>query len=343
MKALVFSDLQASDGSERLFSDTSRSLQEYRVEKFYREAAKIYTKHGCDAVWDGGDTLDDRNSVPITVIDIVGRGIELFPKSRFNFKIQGNHDTYLRNNEVHNGKLFSSVFRVIPGMEVIEHQDTAYFMCSYPSSEASLRDWIQENARRYRDSKKVLLGHFDVVGAKMPGGSMVTGIERSVLEPFDLVLLGHIHLPQSFGNIHFIGSPFQQDFAERDQKKRVAIFDSSDMSIEWVELSGFPEYHNVSFDVFVKTVTDKSEDRWQVVLKDMKETEKFFAHPLSSRAEPIYSYDPQDEVEVAAAGESILSLSTRDTLSHYLSVNPPDVQMDADEMVSIGFDIAHGT
>lgn len=80
---------------------------------------------------------------------------------------------------------------------------------------------------------KILLGHFDVAGAKvgegqpMIGGALTLGLEDLALAGADAVVMGHIHKPQEWlynrRPIIYCGTPFRTDFGEPEDKSILSI------------------------------------------------------------------------------------------------------------------------
>ena len=113
----------------------------------------------------------------------------------------------------------------------------------------------------------VLIFHDDVMGAKYPSGMVVEkGLSVGELERFDLVLGGHIHLPQDISGCRggFVGSVSQLRKDDVDSKRGwwdVSIRDGK-VSVKVVE-SMAPKY-------IVETIELKEGDEWQVFFKDLR-------------------------------------------------------------------------
>jgi hypothetical protein len=343
LKILVYSDLQATDGHERCFNSPGLSLQQWRVQKFYTDLYRVYQDHGCSALWDLGDTTDDRSSVPVPTIDAVITGLRPFPNQRLNIKLIGNHEQYLRDTSVHIGRLFESKFEVIDKVFVdVVDEETVLICCAYPETDAKLVAWLSETQYKYRNMRQVLLGHFQVAGCELQTGTAVTGVPKSLLRKFQLGLLGHIHKPQELvENVYYVGSPFQQNFGEANEDKRVGIVDLKTLAVEWIELSGYPVYSTVEFSEFKKYAIGHSEDRFKVILRSPEESQEFFAHPLAGRVEPIYDYKlSSGQSEELNAGRSWTSL---DVMARYLKKITPaskGIDIAEEEMLDYGQTIA---
>ena len=338
MKLLCYADLQATDGDELCFTRPNTTLQHYRVEKFFDDAARIYTEHGCKGVVDLGDTTDDRSSIPIPTVEYLGSGMAKLPEGD-RWKITGNHEQYLRDTTVNNRRLFEHWFHVVDGRQIQMMGDWAAFFVSYPADHAELTEWIIKETRRIR-GPKILFGHFQVEGAFYQAGRAMTGVPLKVLEPFSLALLGHIHIPQALTpKVHYVGSPFQQDWGETGQTKRVAIVNTNTMTVEWVPLTGYPEYKMVTMAEFEQIIFDDTpggslEHRYRVKLNSHEEAERFFQHPHFNRATAEYNYDetPPDQTE----GDQ--DWSFEGTCRRYLKMVPPtkvNIDLSDEEMLEM--------
>jgi DNA repair exonuclease SbcCD nuclease subunit len=181
----------------------------------------------------------------------------------------------------------------------------------------------------------------------MNSGQAVTGIDIKSLRFANLVLLGHVHAPQTLGKgVHYVGSPFQQNWGEAGEPKRVAIVDTDACEVNWIPLVGYPEYRQVSVEQYEQIDINKTEDRFKVVITNPEEAQKFYSIPTSGAAEPVYSYN------VAAAtmesnGTQTLTQGwgAEDVMLRYLRRNPISGLSSAlpdDELLQIGKDIMAG-
>lgn len=341
MKLLVYSDLQGTDGDESCRSDPTQSLQHYRIVRFYADLERIYTEHKCQGVIDLGDTTDDRASIPMPTIDAVGAGLERIPDSEYNFKLTGNHEHFLRNTTINNRHLFKHKFTVIDNVAIYDIDGINAVFCSYPASMKELAEWLHKNVKSF-EAPAALFGHFQVAGCKLNNGTALDGIPQKLLAPFACSLLGHIHIPHSIGeDIHYVGSPFQQDWGEAGQKKRVAIFNTEHEDfVEWVPLAGYPEYRQVAWDKF-KTLKNIEEHRYRVLLRSHEETELFFQHPLFQQVEPVYEYDAAVTEELKTEQNWTFDGIVR----RYMALVPPNkigIDIEAEEVLSFGIDLANG-
>lgn len=345
MKLLMYADLQATDGSEVCFRDPSVRLQDWRVRRFFEVIRKIYDEHKCAGLIDLGDTTDDRSSIPVPTIDALMANLEAYA-GHWNIKLIGNHEQYTKDARIHVGKLFARHFTVIEGVEAIDSPDenAIFIFASYPGDYAALEKALLSMFVTYRGKKLVLFGHFQVIGCHLNSGVSREGIPKELVERFEACFLGHVHKPQAVSqDVYYVGSPFQQNFGESYELKRVGIFDTETLAVQWVPLTdyGFPVYRTVTAKEFVKLVKEDSEDRFHVVLKSPEDTEIFFSHPLCNRAETEYSYTTTNDT----SAEAIKSWSFEAVLKRWMAKNPPKdagIEVPEAELLEIGTQIAHG-
>lgn len=340
MRLLIYADLQTTDGDERCFSDPSVSLQHYRVARVFTDLLSVYRQYKCDGLVDLGDTTDDRSSISLPTLNLLGAMLSTLPSSKNNFKLTGNHEQYLRDCTIDNKHLFDHKFRVISQREIIRVEDCTFVFCAYPASHADLTEWLLKEASAIR-GRKVLFGHFQIVGAYLNNAKTVTGVPLEALNGFDTVLLGHIHQPQSLTpRIHYVGSPFQQDWGEAGQLKHLSILDTDTLKVTTVPLEGYPQYRAVSLDEFKQAAQEGGEDRLRVVLKNHEEAEAFFCHPAFNRATAHYDYA---ETAKGEAQEEIKDWTFDGICRRYIELVPPSkigIDFSDEDMLAIGQTIA---
>lgn len=347
MRLLAFADLQATVGTERRFSNPNASLQMYRVKKFYRVLGELFESLKADGIICLGDQTDDRSAIPIPAINAVLEGLERFRgASLLNLKIVGNHEQYQKSTRITCAKLFEGIFKVFDHVDTLKVGKCGFVLAPFPPPDRDAYHTEVQNAiktLRGQVEKVVLLGHFPIAGSQICGGELPRGISASILDGADVALLGDIHRPQKIRKgAWYVGSPFQQDFGESGESKRIALLDTEQYSVEWIKMEGFPLYQHVDIKAFTELVKEDSEDRFRVTLRSSEEVEKFYAHPLSHRAEPEYAFeeDRETEVESPKVPTDWSFTSAVDRYANRVSPKDKGIDLDPEEMTQFGAELA---
>ena len=266
------------------------------MELFYHKLYDYYVRYECNALWDLGDTSDERAAIPWPTLTVVRRGIKRFPVNPSNIKLVGNHEQFTRNVDFDNAELFNDRGRVVSGVETVELEGVAIVCAAYPSTAATdYRQQIESALLACRRKPTIVLGHMDLSGAVTRGGTLLQGLDKELFERAHFGLFGHIHKPQTMGHLYYVGSPFQQNFGESGEEKRLGLvtINGDEITLEWLPIDGFPIYREGTIDDFEAGFSQASEDRWKIYLKNESEASRFFAHPFAWRAVPEYDYHLQ--------------------------------------------------
>lgn len=214
-----------------------------------------------------GDLFDDRVSVPVSVLDVVGKLFdEAHALAEFHLLV-GNHDSALRNPSI-------TSLQVLRGFgNVYSAPRVANSMAFIPWTENLdlLRKWVDQAADA---GARVLFSHAMVQGA-VP---MAKGIPVDVFQPerFDRVILGDVHDPVTVEpNIQYAGAPLQINFGDAGKKRGVWFLDTVSGRFEFFENPVSPKFHNVEPGFKVGDVGPR--DFVKVRIEDYEVAESFIA------------------------------------------------------------------
>ena len=129
--------------------------------------------------------------------------------------VVGNHDTYFKNtNSINSLKASCTVTASMP-ITVNMYWDHPVEV-DMDGETIMLCPWIcPENAeislKMLEETKaQVVMGHFEIQGFEMYKGSINhEGLEKNVFNKFEMVCSGHFHHKSSYGNIHYLGAPYE--------------------------------------------------------------------------------------------------------------------------------------
>jgi len=201
-----------------------------------------------------GDLFDNRNIIPINLLNFGMDIVEEISKIAPLHIIVGNHDLWSKSaSEINTIR----PFRWIPNVtiydktEVFEYNGLNILMMPYIESRLEQVKLIGENR-----NCDYLFCHSDLNGCKMHLTSVAhknsDKIDISDFRSFKKVRSGHIHLVQSNDNFTFVGSIFQMDRNDRGDQKGIFVIDTSDNSEKF--------YPNNISPVFKKVVVKSESD-----------------------------------------------------------------------------------
>lgn len=209
------------------------------IRKFYEECFwPEIDKHGIRTIFHLGDCFDRRKYINFNTLkscrdyffdQASKRGIEVI-------MIVGNHDTFFKNtNDVNS-----------PGLLLQDYDNITTFRgpvdYSIDGRNILLMPWIctdnyQESMDAIKNTKSsVCFGHFEIAGFQMyKGHDNNDGFDPKLFTKFDLVCSGHFHHRSSRGNINYLGNPYELTWADYDDPRGFHIFDTSDLSLEFIK------------------------------------------------------------------------------------------------------------
>lgn len=112
----------------------------------------------------------------------------------------------------------------------------------------------------------VIFGHFDIIGFKLNAHRTSTeGLSRTVFPEGVPVYTGHYHTPQSHGNVHYLGSPYQLSLSEAEDKKSLLIIDDHWHVAESIPIDfGRKQFKWTANELFLRSSELRPSDRVSV-------------------------------------------------------------------------------
>ena len=229
-------------------------------ERFFNEIFFPYLdKHKIDTVLDLGDTFDRRKYINYVTLgrakkfffdQLQSRGIEYHA-------VVGNHSVYYTNtNEVNSMDLLLqeyenfNIYRDEP--VELTFGSTNVIMVPWitkTNSETSLQAIRNSNAH-------ICMGHFDIVGFEMLKGAICDhGLSKELFTSYEQVYSGHFHHPSEYGNINYLGAPYEMTWSDYQGKRGFRVLDTETRNLNWV-LNPFAIYHKIDYDDKDMTIED---------------------------------------------------------------------------------------
>ena len=216
-------------------ADSSIFLEAYL--KFFEEQFFPYLiKNNIKTVVHLGDVLDRRKFINFnTLYNIRTRFSEKFREYGITVHcVIGNHDCYWKNTNHVNSciELFRDFFVVHETPQDIILDGMICGFVPWISNEN------QDEVLHYLSTSNadVIFGHFELSGYEVSRGvKHEDGMSPSLLARFDKVYSGHFHCKQEYGNIHYMGTPYDMFFSDVVETKGFHILDTDSAKLEFVE------------------------------------------------------------------------------------------------------------
>ena len=206
--------------------------------KFYDEVFFPYLlKYRINTIFQLGDLFDRRKFINFN---------SLYQAKKYFFdvcqqhKIEvyalvGNHDIAYKNTlEVNSPSL---LLKDYDNVSIIEDFRTEEFH----GVSMDFIPWLcDENEatilQKMKDSKsQICFGHFEIAGFEMDKGIVCDiGLDKSLLNKYDVVMSGHFHHKSTKDNITYVGTAYEMTWADYQDNKGFHIFDTTNRELEFV-------------------------------------------------------------------------------------------------------------
>jgi len=194
-----------------------------------------------------GDLFDNRNSLPIIVINKVEKILKEISDILPLHIMVGNHDLWNKgSNEVNSVRLFGYMnknIQVYESTTTLEIGGQKLVLMPWVEKRIDMINQISQNPGDY------LLCHSDLNGCKMHLNSIAhrnaDKIDVEEFKGYKNVFSGHIHIRQENNNFMFIGSLYQMDRNDYGDQKGITLLD-----LDTDEISFIPNTYSPTFRKF---------------------------------------------------------------------------------------------
>lgn len=194
-----------------------------------------------------GDLFDNRNSLPIIVINKVEKILKEMSEILPLHIMVGNHDLWNKgSNEVNSVRMFGYMnenINVYEETTTLELGGKKLVLMPWVEKRKDMIDEISKNPGDY------LFCHSDLNGCKMHLNSIAhrnsDKIDVEEFSRYEKVFSGHIHIRQINNNFNFIGSLYQMDRNDYGDKKGVTILDLETGELDFAQNDYSPMFKKV--------------------------------------------------------------------------------------------------
>ena len=231
--------------------------------KFWNDIFFPYLdEHKIDHVIHLGDIVDRRKYINFVSANNLKQDF-IYPLMERNIKfwcLIGNHDIFYRNS------------LDINALDQLYGDNNLINLIDKPTElqlggcGILLMPWIcTDNWNECWDATKnskcqVMMGHLELNGFEMHRGAVCdTGFDPEEFQKFDMVLSGHFHHKSSYGNIHYLGCPYEITWSDYNDQKGFHIFDTETRELEFIEnpYSMFYRFEYDDVDMNIEKIVDE--------------------------------------------------------------------------------------
>lgn len=273
-----------------------------------------------------GDVFDRRKDIDFRTLDVW--------KTFFFNKLDpyavhiilGNHDCTFKNTNKLNSvqQLLSQYknFKIYDSPDILSIDNLNIAMLPWVSNTETQQalDFIKASSQ----SCNVLFGHLDIVGFQMNGGHINkdVGFNKETFSRYDLVCSGHYHISSLSDNIHYLGSPYAQNWGDAFSKFGFYIFDTDTYQREFIE-NPYSLFQKVYYDdvkhsqkeIAANILSLKLQDKYVKIIIENKSNPVFYDKILGA----INEMNPFDvsivNLDVSKVSDTYQTDLTKDTLT----------------------------
>lgn len=255
MKIALISDLHF--GVKKSSPLLLEKFLKHQVEFFAKSFIPKLQSSNVEKIFILGDFFDCPDTTNVLVKDTTIKLMEKLLKELPNVTIHmlsGNHEIYYKNtleiNALSMFKHFDPRIEVITQITQIDLNGCKTLLVPWLIKESFNYNKFTEIIQKCKKSNKkyfdLCLGHFEINGFEMVAGVVEDkGINQSEFDVFGSVYSGHFHLRRTYGNIQYLGCPYEITSNDYGDIKGFTIFDTISKTGEFVENTVSPKHKQV--------------------------------------------------------------------------------------------------
>jgi DNA repair exonuclease SbcCD nuclease subunit len=191
--------------------------------KYLKWVEQLVVTEQPDFVVNLGDTFHDhamlRAEIKSEFRDHVDYVISKTKLRRY-FYVLGNHDFYRKDDSKYHA--LKDWAGTDDGLVVV---DSPSSYSSPNPTDITFVPYLPDHTKFPKDTKRIVFAHQTFVGADYGNQRPEIGVVSEDVSS-EVIISGHIHKPQTFGKVIYVGSAYSQNLDDLDQIKHVLIFDT---------------------------------------------------------------------------------------------------------------------
>lgn len=189
-------------------------------------------QHEVDTVVFLGDQYNNHDTMSVRVMNFWDKWFRKFVDGGFEVMgIVGNHD------QAGPGLERLHAMRAHRSITVVDEPTYCgpVLMVPYYHTQEAFQEAIQE-ACRVNPDQHTLVCHATFQGAQYENGMYAPdGFDTKLVERFKTVISGHIHTPQAFGNVHYLGAPRWRTLSDANIARNIVLVEHDDTGSRFIQ------------------------------------------------------------------------------------------------------------
>jgi len=295
-------------------------------ENFYKNVFfPFLVKNNITEIISGGDTFDRRKYVNFVTLQRA-RKMWFEPLLENNIKVHcllGNHDIYYKNTSEINSA--QEILGRYPNIVIYDRTTEVIF----DETKVLLIPWInddnyEESIKKIKETEaKNVIGHLELKGFLMQRGlKSETGFTVDLFNKFNMVASGHFHHKSDSDNIHYLGAPYELNFADMNDPRGFHVWEIGLKELEFLR-NPYRMFYKIIYDDREKTLEEilsKASDKFQGTYVKVVVQNRTKPNDFDKFMERLFSLNPadvkiEDNQSLDEGTEDLIVNTAEDTLT----------------------------
>jgi len=202
-----------------------------------RWVEEMANKYKPDIVVNLGDTFHNHAILRSELLTEFNQHVKNIAAKRPYWYILGNHDAFKPKDDKYHALQTINV----PNFTVFDK------ITNLPEHNITVVPYVQKFEDFPTNTCPIVLTHNTFIGADYGFKREDCGVDADKISA-DVIISGHIHKRQSFGKVHYPGTPFAHNATDVDQTKGILLFNTETYRQQFIE-SPFPKWRSVEFTI----------------------------------------------------------------------------------------------
>lgn len=232
------------------------------AKKFLQWIDEVIDQYKLDLVINLGDTFHDHGILRSQIVSEFSSHVKRITKKIQYIYVLGNHDmSSPRENTYHALQAFKDTYKNFTVIDSIIHREDIGI---------TFVPYLPDHSTFPTHTLPICIAHQTFIGCDFGGYKPEYGVDSNEVSA-EIIISGHIHKKQSFGNVFYPGTPYSQNLKDVGQVKGVHIFDTGTYKVDFIK-SPLPSWHSLSVDItdvkstisYIENSINKT-DNWIIV------------------------------------------------------------------------------